>query len=86
MIIVTSFCFLRFPPNDTFYYRVMPRKNKKEVTQSLGNPYPHLPLITDKNEAGALQSTHGIELTVADESKEAASVITEDAATTNITI
>lgn len=65
----------------------MPRKNKKEVTQSLGNPYPHLPLITDKNEAGALQSTHGIDLKVEDESKEAESEkSTEDVATTNITI
>lgn len=64
----------------------MPRKNKKEVTQSLGNPYPHLPLITDKNEAGALQSTHGIDLTITDENKEAESVNTEDVAKTNITI
>lgn len=64
----------------------MPRKNKKEVTQSLGNPYPHLPLITDKNEAGALQSTHGIDLKITDENKEAESVNTEDVAKTNITI
>ncbi|GFH57565.1 hypothetical protein CTEN210_14041 [Chaetoceros tenuissimus] len=70
-----------------FTFEVMPRKNKKEVTQSLGNPYPHLPLITDKNEAGALQSTHGIDLKVEDESKEAESEkSTEDVATTNITI
>jgi len=33
-----------------FTFEVMPRKKKQKIRQSLGNPYPHLPLIANRED------------------------------------
>jgi len=40
-----------------FVFEVMPRKNQEVSRQSLGNPFPHLPLIESKNDDPDTQGT-----------------------------